>query len=124
MNREKGLAYCGLACCVCSESSCAGCRNEGCSGKEWCKNFSGWRQRGLSGCWECSEFPCSGNMLDKVRIRAFAEFIREHGGKELMDCLERNEMAGMIYHYKGTLVGDYDAPGTIEGVKALIKKGK
>lgn len=125
VHREKGLAYCGLACCVCSEGpTCAGCRNEGCSGKEWCKNFKCCRERGLNGCWECNEFPCSGGMLDKVRIRAFSEFIREHGEDELMDCLERNERAGIVYHYEGKLVGDYDTPGTIDGIKAFIRQGR
>jgi hypothetical protein len=124
VQRDKGLAYCGLACCVCSESAaCAGCRSEGCGGKEWCKNFKCCRERGLDGCWECDEFPCEGGILDKVRIRAFAEFIRENGEEELMDCLERNEKAGMVYHYEGRLVGDYDTPGTIDGIKALIRKG-
>ena len=30
MEREKGIAYCGLACCVCSENVlCPGCRSGG-----------------------------------------------------------------------------------------------
>ncbi|MBI0584694.1 MAG: DUF3795 domain-containing protein [Methanomassiliicoccus sp.] len=118
------MAYCGLACCVCGQNAtCSGCRDEGCTGKEWCKNFRCCRERGLNGCWECAEFPCTGSMLDKPRIRAFAEFIKEHGEEEMLNCLERNERAGTIYHYEGQLVGDYDRPGTIEGIKRLIKDG-
>jgi hypothetical protein len=63
-------------------------------------------------------------MLDKIRIRAFAEYIKEHGEEEMMVCLERNERAGMVYHYEGKLVGDYDIPGSIEMIKALIRTGK
>lgn len=33
MKVEKGFAYCGLACCVCSEN-CVGCRDEGCKDKK------------------------------------------------------------------------------------------
>jgi len=124
MNRDKGLAYCGLACCLCSDASCPGCRNEGCSGKEWCKNFRCCREKGLNGCWECDVFPCSGGMLDKVRIRAFADFIKEHGEEIMMDRLERNERAGLVYHHEGKLTGDYDAPGTIDDIKALIERGR
>ena len=92
MEREKGFAYCGLACCICSENeTCEGCRNDGCKDKEWCKNFNCCRERGLSGCWECSEFPCTGNMLDKMRIRAFARFMKEYGENKFLDCLEINE---------------------------------
>lgn len=125
MRREKGVAYCGLACCVCGQNAeCAGCRNEGCTGREWCKNFRCCREKGLSGCWECTEFPCAGSMLDKARVRAFAEFIGEHGEEKLMECLERNERAGMVYHHEGQLTGDYDVPGTVEGIKALIRNGR
>ena len=41
MEREKGIAYCGLACCVCSENVlCPGCRSGGCPGRETCKPFN------------------------------------------------------------------------------------
>jgi hypothetical protein len=109
MRPEKGVGYCGLACCVCGENAtCAGCRNEGCEDKEWCKNFNCCRQKGLNGCWECSEFPCRGGMLDKMRIRTFARFIKQYGVPKLMERLEKNEHAGIIYHYEGQIIGDYD----------------
>jgi hypothetical protein len=63
-------------------------------------------------------------MLDKVRVRAFAELARELGPEELMDCLERNEQAGVVYHYPGQLVGDYDAPGDMEKIKDLVRRGR
>lgn len=125
MKREKGIAYCGLACCVCSENeSCAGCRNDGCKDKEWCKNFNCCRAKGLTGCWECSEFPCPDSMLDKPRIRAFARFIKDRGEEKLLDCLDRNEQSGIVYHYKGELIGDYDIPKTEKEITRLIMYGK
>jgi len=124
MDKTKGLAYCGLACAVCGQNnSCAGCRNEGCKGRDWCKNFRCCREKGLNGCWECGDFPCSGGMLDKMRIRAFARFIKEHGGEEMLRCLGRNEAAGVAYHYEGQLTGDYDAFQTEEEVMDFIRNG-
>lgn len=124
MDSSKGLAYCGLACCVCGENgACAGCRNEGCTGRDWCRNFKCCRERGLNGCWECGEFPCAGSMLDKLRIRAFARFIKENSEKELLCCLERNERNGVVYHYTGQLTGEYDRFETQEEILQFIKQG-
>jgi hypothetical protein len=63
-------------------------------------------------------------MLDKVRIRAFAAFARSYGVEALLDCLERNEQAGMIYHHPGKLTGDYDTAETEAGIMELILHGK
>jgi len=63
-------------------------------------------------------------MLDKVRIRAFATFAQRYGVETLLDCLERNEQAGMVYHHPGKLTGDYDAADTEEGIMELIWHGK
>ncbi len=125
MDKEKGIAYCGLACCVCSENqNCAGCRNAGCSGKEWCKSFNCCQQKGLNGCWECLEFPCSNEMFEKLRVRTFAKFIAEHGEDMLMDCLERNEKHGTVYHYPGQIIGDYDIPTNAAEINEMILWGK
>lgn len=125
MNREKGMAYCGLACCVCSENAeCAGCRNDGCKDKEWCKSFHCCKEKGFNGCWECREFPCDNPMFNKPRVRTFAKFVAEHGEDKLMDLLQKNESLGMIYHYEGQLVGDYDVPQTEEEIKKLILNDK
>lgn len=121
---NKQIAYCGLACCVCSENeSCVGCRNDGCKGKEWCKNYKCCREKDLNGCWECFDFPCSGGMLDKLRIRAFARFVKEYGEDELIRCLMRNKENGVVYHYDGQLVGDYDKGQTEEEIMQIIKHG-
>ena len=125
MDRQKGIAYCGLACAACSENAdCPGCRDDGCKDKNWCKNLRCCRERGLNGCWECAEFPCRGGMLDNVRIRAFAGFVKRFGVERILDCLERNEKAGIVYHYPGKLNGDYDKHGTEERIIAMIRDGK
>lgn len=124
-DRAKGIAYCGLACAVCDQNqTCLGCRDNGCTGRDWCRNLGCCKARGLSGCWKCSEFPCTGSMLDKPRIRAFATFAKELGAEMLLDCLERNERAGIRYHYPGKLIGDYDVPETETGIRHLILHGK
>ncbi|HAN44509.1 MAG TPA: DUF3795 domain-containing protein [Ruminococcaceae bacterium] len=125
MNKEKGIAYCGLACCACGQNqSCAGCRNDGCTNKQWCKNFNCCKQKGLNGCWECDEFPCSGGMLEKTRIRAFAKFIKDYGEEKIISCLERNEADGVVYHHKGKLTGDYDNFKTEQEIIDFILNGK
>ncbi len=75
----------------------------------------------MNGCWECSEFPCTGCMFDKPRIRAFAEFARRYGVDELEKCLLRNKEKGIVYHYEGQLVGDYDKCQTEEEIIEMIK---
>jgi hypothetical protein len=125
MLREKGLAYCGLACCVCGQNeTCAGCRSAACEGRDWCQNRSCCIEKGLGGCWECPEFPCGKGLLAKPRARAFATFALGRGEDDLLDALEENEKAGMVYHYEGQLVGDYDVPDTEDGIIELILHGK
>jgi hypothetical protein len=117
MDRSKGIAFCGLACAVCSE-------NRTCVDKEWCKNLNCCKTKGISGCWECDDFPCKGNMLDKPRVRTFASLVKENGVEALLDCLEKSERAGVKYHYPGKLVGDYDVPETEDGIINMILNGK
>ncbi|PKM63337.1 MAG: hypothetical protein CVU97_00765 [Firmicutes bacterium HGW-Firmicutes-21] len=136
MRYKNNLAYCGLACCMCQlyktdkkDKTCVGCRSDGCNNKDWCLNYNCCRDKGINGCWECSDFPCSGvntqrrNMLDKVRIRAFAEFVRRYGEDELVHCLMQNKENGVVYHYDGQLVGDYDKGETVEEIIEIIKYG-
>jgi len=124
MKHEIGLAYCGLACCVCGkQDTCAGCRNLGCKNVEWCKHFDCCRGKGLKGCWECDEFPCGG-MHDKVRVKAFVEFIKLNGEEKMMDCLDRNEKDGIVYHYPGKYEGDYDKCKTVDEVIEMLEGAK
>jgi hypothetical protein len=125
MDRQKGIAFCGLACAVCSKGNdCVGCRDEGCKDREWCKNLQCCKAKNINGCWECEEFPCTGTMLDNRRIRAFARFAREYGEEFLLDCLGKNEKTGIIYHYPDQLNGDYDIPETEEGIFDMLLNGK
>ena len=120
MDRSKGLAYCGLGCCVCGENAdCAGCRMDGCVNKDWCGIKKCCEENKRTGCWECSDFPCGDQMFKKTRVRAFVRFIKEYGEETLMDALEKGEKAGMRYHYAGQLTGDYDQLGDEE---AIIEK--
>lgn len=121
MDRAKGIAFCGLACCVCSENAaCAGCRNDGCKDREWCAILRCCREKKIKGCYACADFPCDEKMLQKTRVRAFCRFMQRYGEDALLRALERNEKAGVVYHMKGCLTGDYDAPDTEEGVLAML----
>ena len=65
-------------------------------------------EKKLNGCYECEPESCrKGLYKDKIKARAFAEFARRYGMEELLDCLERNEKAGIVYHREG-IIGDYD----------------
>lgn len=63
-------------------------------------------------------------MLDKLRIRTFAKYIKTYGENALMKRLEINEQNGVVYHYEGQLIGDYDTADTEEGIIQIIEKGK
>jgi len=120
---SKGVAYCGLACCVCSENKgCAGCRNDGCKGKDWCKGHSCCKGTGKKGCWECKDYPCGYPMLEKPRIKAFAAYIKAYGEDSLIAALGRNEENGVLYHYPGKLTGDYDQFQTQEELFQFLRQ--
>ena len=120
MKRELGIARCGLACCLCAENAqCAGSHE--CSGKEWCVNRKCSMEKGLRHCCECAS-PCEEGVLGKIKPRAFNEFIRRYGEEALLDCLERNEQNGVVYHRQG-IVGDYDDFDDMESLIEFIKNG-
>ena len=110
MRRELGIARCGLACCLCSEGeSCGGCD-------------AGSRDRQLAGCYACNE-DCRKGLLQKIKPRGFCEFIRRYGMEALLDRLEANEAAGVVYHRQG-ITGDYDDVDDVEALIALILTGR
>lgn len=121
MKRELGIARCGLACCLCTENAaCSGCHE--CSGKDWCVNRKCSAQKGLCHCYECST-SCREGVLSKIKPRAFNEFVRRYGEEELLDCLERNEKSGVVYHRTG-IVGDYDDFDDMEALIQFIRTGR
>lgn len=131
MKRELGIARCGLACCLCSENvECKGCKRNGflelswCKDAEWCENRKCVIEKDLNGCYECEPLNCKkGLYADKIKPRAFAEYARRYGLDDLLDHLESNEKAGIVYHREG-IIGDYDSFDDIETLIAFIKTGK
>lgn len=81
-------------------------------------------EKKLNGCYECEPGNCrKGLYAEKIKARAFAEFVRRYGLSELLNCLERNEEAGIIYHRVGTM-GDYDEFDDLEKLIHYITTGK
>ncbi len=114
----REIARCGLACFLCnSADNCPGCRADGCPGAQWCETRRCAIEKGLDSCGQCGESDCRKGLLQKLKPRAFLEFIRHYGENELCDCLERNAKNGVRYHYDG-VHGDYD---DFEDMEALIE---
>ena len=123
MKRELGIGRCGLACCLCSENEhCRGCNSEDCPDKEWCENRRCSLERGLNHCYEC-DLECHKGLLSKIKPYGFNEFVRRYGEEELLDCLERNEKAGIVY-LVDDINGDYDDFCDVEELIDFIKTGK
>ncbi|AGF56001.1 hypothetical protein B0P06_005743 [Clostridium saccharoperbutylacetonicum] len=122
MKRELGIARCGLACCLCSENEkCTGCNTSECPDKAWCQNRKCSIEKGIDGCYSC-EKECHKGLLNKVKPYGFNLFIKRYGINEFLDCLERNEKEGIIYHREG-IIGDYDDFDNVEELIAFIKTG-
>lgn len=123
MKRELGIARCGLACCLCSENeTCAGCDSGDCPDRDRCENRACSRERGLSHCFACEE-DCRKGLLGKIKPWGFTLFARRWGVEELLDCLERNEKRGVVYHREG-IWGDYDQFDDVEGLLRFIRTGE
>ena len=77
-------------------------------------------ERGLEGCWACGELDgCRKGLLAKSKPRGFSLFVRRYGMQALLDRLERNEQAGVVYHRTG-VVGDYDGFDSEEALIAFF----
>ena len=122
MKRELGIARCGLACCLCSENDhCSGCNSGECPDKEWCENRKCSIQNNIDYCFECPE-NCHKGLLIKIKPYVFTQFAKVYGIEYLLDCLERNESNGVVYHRNGIL-GDYDDFEDAESLINFIKTG-
>ena len=100
-------ARCGLACCLCHENiTCNGCNSDECKDKEWCENRKCSIEKEMSNCFLC-ENDCHKGLLSKMKPYGFTVFAKRYGLEALLDCLERNEKNGVIYH-REELIGDYD----------------
>lgn len=123
MKRELGIARCGLACCLCTENThCKGCDSGECPGKVWCENRKCSMEKGIAHCYVCEE-DCKKGLLNKIKPYAFNLFIKRYGEEQLLDCLEANEKAGIVYHREG-VNGDYDEFEDAESLISFIKTGK
>ena len=123
MKRELGIARCGLACCLCSENEhCSGCNSGQCPDKNWCENRRCSIEKNYGHCYEC-DAQCRKGLLSKIKAYGFTQFVKRYGEAELLDCLERNEKAGVVYHREG-INGDYDAFDDVEALIRFIKTGE
>lgn len=123
MKRALGIARCGLACCLCSENvKCNGCESKECPGNVWCENRKCSLEKGVAHCYECVE-ECKKGLLSKIKPYAFSVFIKRYGEEKLLDCLEKNEKRGIIYHREG-VNGDYDDFDDVEKLIEFILSGK
>ena len=123
MKRELGIARCGLACCLCSENErCGGCNAGDCPDKGWCENRRCSIEKNRGHCYEC-EADCRKGMLAKSKPYGFTLFAKRYGEAALLDCLERNEKQGVVYHRDG-ITGDYDGFEDAEQLIEFIKSGK
>ncbi len=123
MKRKLGIARCGLACCLCGENDqCGGCHMDNCPDKDWCENRKCSIAKNLNHCFECDQ-DCRKGILTKIKPYAFTLFAKRYGVDALLDCLERNESNGVIYHREG-ITGDYDDFDDVEKLIEFIKTGK
>lgn len=123
MKRELGIARCGLACCLCTENEhCRGCDSGDCPGVNGCENRYCSMEKSISHCYECEE-NCKKGLLQKIKPYGFNLFIKRYGKEALLDCLERNEKNGVVYHRSG-VDGDYDDFVDVEELIHFILTGK
>ena len=78
--------------------------------------------KGFPHCFECNE-ACRQGMLGSIKPYRFTLFARQYGLDALLDCLERNEKAGVVYHREGYM-GDYDDFDDVEALIHFIQVGQ
>ncbi len=78
-------------------------------------------QKDLTHCYECEE-NCRKGLLSKIKPYAFTLFAKKYGEEKLLDCLERNEKNGIVYHRNG-INGDYDDFDDVEQLMNFILTG-
>lgn len=79
-------------------------------------------QKNIIHCYDCSEM-CRKGLLCKIKPYAFTLFVKRYGEEELLNCLERNEKNGIVYHRDG-IIGDYDHFDDVEKLIEFIRTGK
>jgi len=66
---------------------------------------------------------CKKGLLSKIKPYGFSLFVKRYGEEELLNCLERNEKNGVVYH-RDEINGDYDDFDDVEALISFIKSGK
>ena len=61
-------------------------------------------------------------ILRKIKSYTFTVFVKEYGEEKFLDCLERNEKNGVLYHRAG-VNGDYDDFDDVEQLMNFILTG-
>lgn len=120
----KDMALCGLACVLCSETDCPGCKARGCAEVSDCSVYQCATGQGLDGCYQCDRFPCEEGMLQNIRNRAFNQYARQFGKQALLNRLRDNYENGITYHRPGGLKGDYDDLQTEDEIMQLLQFGR
>lgn len=121
---ENSIAYCGLVCGFCYPDGKCSCKSTNHCGKrlstEGCYQYNCCTSKGINGCWECANSPCDKDMLtiDKIKLRAFVQCIKEDGIQKFIGYLEQNEKDGIVYHKSG-IIGDYDLSNETEVLHLL-----
>jgi len=132
---EKSIAYCGLICALCSAGASCSCKiNNHCSKKlsaDGCFQYDCCTEKGLDGCWECSDAPCDKDMFTPIednrisarrKLRAFISCIKEDGIESFSKNITKNAEKGVVYHKNG-VYGDYDLE-TEEKILHLLRTGE
>ena len=118
---EKGLAACSLACVLCSEDDCPGCKAKN---NLECSIYKCSKEKGLDGCYQCSADNCKEEMPQRIRNKAFSRYAHVYGEEALLRRLEENYNNGILYHRPNEYKGDYDILETEEQIMHLIHTGK
>ena len=120
------VAYCGLACLICSETdpegaNCPGCRAGG--GEAGCHQRLCCKGRGIDGCWQCDDFPCDEGFATDGHDPAFRGFwvasvraVREHGLDRYV-ALVREKMGECVDH------ADYRCVDALK-ITAMLTEGR
>lgn len=125
---ENSIGYCGLICKFCHlADKCDGCKStKNCCGRHLsengCYQYKCCINKGINGCWECTEFPCDEDMFGDshdARLRAFVRCAKEDGVGKLAEYVLLNKQKGVRYGHNK----DYDNLGSEEVVLRLLRTG-
>ena len=121
---ERGIGHCGLACVLCSDENCIGCKANGANG-EGCSVSKSAMEKKLDGCYACADYSsCEEGMLQGKRNKAFNRYAQEFGEPALIERLRVNYENGITYHTPDKSPGDYDVLETEDEIYQLLRYGR